>query len=200
MDQHEMLVRMSESITLRRKQLASSIARLYHTPQFEDLVVICEAVEFPCNKAIVCAQSGTIRDLCGNAFVAGERCILRVRCQPLVFHMALEYLYTCDYHFFLDWDFPTKFPAYNQTVPADTEDRLDCCELSLHLQVYILAKCLRIPGLRYLSAYKVVSVLERTSFSTVFLRFVREVYGHISAEESLLKSLVIGYANRVIYR
>lgn len=33
--------------------------------------------------------------------------------------MAFEYLYTCDYSFYLDWGFPTRFTAEGQTVPSD---------------------------------------------------------------------------------
>lgn len=131
--------------------------------------------------------------------------------------MALEYLYTCDYSFYLDWGFPTRFTAEGQTVPGDpvgmervrmglkgqkltySLDRLDCCELSLHLQVHILAQCLGIQPLMYLSAYKIVRVLSRTSFPTVFPRFVREVYKTFPRKNFLVKRLVVDHAVKVIY-
>ncbi|KAI9374636.1 hypothetical protein BJX61DRAFT_540646 [Aspergillus egyptiacus] len=165
---------------------------------FFDMVIICRDVKFRCHKAIVCAQSKTIRDCCIQASVRAHSCTIKLRCHPLVFRMALEYLYTCDYKFFLNWDFPTRFQAEGQTVPVDCEDRLDSIELSLHLQVYILAKCLRIPALKYLSAVKISEVLQRSSFPTVFPRFVREVYKLFPRENMLIKRVVLDHMVKVM--
>ncbi|KAL4923362.1 BTB/POZ domain-containing protein [Aspergillus undulatus] len=162
------------------------------------MTVACREVGFRCHKAIVCAQSKVIRDCCQEASVREHTCVVKVKCHPLVFRCALEYLYTCDYEFHLNWDFPTRFLAEGQTVPVDTVDRLDCCELSLHLQVHVLANCLRILALKYFSAYKIVCVLQRASFPTVFPRFVREVYKTIPKENGIVKRLLIDHADKVI--
>jgi len=45
--------------------------------------------------------------------------MIRLRCHPLPFRLALEYFYTCDYRFFYAWDFPAHFLADGQTVPVD---------------------------------------------------------------------------------
>ncbi|KAL4914451.1 hypothetical protein BDW62DRAFT_143804 [Aspergillus aurantiobrunneus] len=192
---------MSGKMTFRRNFLVASLTRLITNPEFaelSDMSVMCRQVRFRCHKAIVCAQSKTIMECCKKASVRTQGCTIKVKCHPLVFRMALQYFYTCDYDFFLGWDFPTRFLAQGQTVPADPVDRLDCCELSLHLQVHVLATCLRIPGLKSLSVFKIATVLQRTSFPTVFPRFVREVYRTISKKNAILKRLVVEHADRVI--
>ncbi|KAL2821802.1 hypothetical protein BDW59DRAFT_149812 [Aspergillus cavernicola] len=188
---------------LRRKHLVWSLSRLVHHPvlaSFSDMVVVCgsENISFRCHKAIVCAQSVAIRECCSNASVRDQSCAIKIKCHPLVFRMAVEYFYTCDYEFFLDWDFPTWFSAEGQAVPVDYVDRLDCCELSLHLQVHILAKCLRIPGLRYLSAWKISSLLQKASLPTVYPRFVREVYTRITKEDAIIKRVIVDHAEQVV--
>ncbi|KAL4782780.1 hypothetical protein BJX76DRAFT_368870 [Aspergillus varians] len=197
----ENMVWMSTSMAIRRKELVASLTRLIMNPDFADLsdmTIACQNERFRCHKAVVCAQSATIRNCCKESPVKGEGCIIKVKCHPLVFQMTLEYLYTCDYRFYLAWNFPTRFLAGGQTVPVDPIDRLDCCELSLHLQVHVLAQCLRIPGLKYLAAFNIVRVLQRTSFPTVFPRFVREVYKSLSTKNALVKRLVIDHADKVI--
>ncbi|OJJ06123.1 hypothetical protein ASPVEDRAFT_312185 [Aspergillus versicolor CBS 583.65] len=199
---HEALVWMSGSITCRRRELTKSLFSLLADPdfsEFSDMTILCRDIRFPCHKAIVCSQSTTIRNSYKEAAMDANTCAVKIKCHPLVLRMALEYLYTCDYSFYLDWGFPTRFTAEGQTVPGDPVDRLDCCELSLHLQVHILAQCLGIQPLMYLSAYKIVRVLSRTSFPTVFPRFVREVYKTFPRKNFLVKRLVVDHAVKVIY-
>ncbi|KAL4944677.1 hypothetical protein BDV06DRAFT_232766 [Aspergillus oleicola] len=195
------IVHISGNMVMRRKELVSNLTRLILEPRFGDLTdmtVACREVGFRCHKAIVCAQSKVIRNCCLGVSVGERPCIVKIKCHPLVFRCALEYLYTCDYPFYLNWDFPTKFLATGQTVPADPVDRLDCCELSLHLQVHILANCLRIPALKYFSAWRISRVLERSSFPTVFPRFVREVYKTIPRQNAIVKRILIDHADKVI--
>ncbi|KAL4864504.1 hypothetical protein BDV12DRAFT_205657 [Aspergillus spectabilis] len=195
------ILRKSASRTIRQRQLLTSIGRIYNDPkfvEFSDMAVDCRGKIFKVHKAIVCAQSGTIRDCCKEVSVKGSPCIVRVKCHPLVFQMAIEYFYTCDYQFYLDWDFPTRFLVEGQSVPGDGFDRLDCIELSLHLQIHLFAKSLRIPGLKYLSAFKIHQVLSRAAFPTVFPRFVREVYKTITRENAFLRRLLVNHAEKVI--
>ncbi|OJJ56601.1 hypothetical protein ASPSYDRAFT_59874 [Aspergillus sydowii CBS 593.65] len=201
--QRETLVWMSGSITTRRRVLTKSLLRLLADPDFSgfsDMTIICRDIKFQCHKAIVCSQSTTIRNSYKEAAMDANSCVVKIKCHPLVFRMAFDYLYTCDYSFYLDWGFPTRFTAEGQTVPSDPCDRLDCCELSLHLQVHILAQCLGIQPLIYLSAYKIVRVLSRASFPTVFPRFVREVYKTFPRRNFLVKRLVVDHAVKVIYQ
>ncbi|KAL4805047.1 hypothetical protein BDV18DRAFT_161443 [Aspergillus unguis] len=194
------LIWKSGSITLRRKELVMSISRLMTSPScasFFDLTVACQDVRFRCHKAIVCAQSTTIRDTVLSASDKAQHCSIKIKCHPLVFRMALEYFYRCDYDFYLAYDFPSRFMADGQTVPADSIDRLDCCELSVHLQVHLLAHCLRIKPLKYLSAYKIIRVLQRASFPSVYPRFVREVYQTIKKNGALMKRLLVYHAEKV---
>lgn len=90
--------------------------------------------------------------------------------------------------------------GHEDTKSHYISDRLDCCELSLHIQVHILAQCLGIQPLIYLSAYKIVRVLSRASFPTVFPRFVREVYKTFPRRNFLVKRLVVDHAVKVIYQ
>ncbi|KAL2835950.1 hypothetical protein BJY01DRAFT_252262 [Aspergillus pseudoustus] len=188
----ELMVHHCMRMGFRRKQLVASLGRLMLSLEFHDMIVVCgfRQVMFRCHKAIVYAQSKSIRQ---------ENPTIRLSCHPLPFRLALEYFYTCDYHFFYRWDFPAHFQADGQTVPVDYVDRLDCCELSLHLQIHILALRLRTPGLKYLSAAKIIETLGRSAFPTVFPRFVREVYKMVTKENALVKRLLVKYAIQVIH-
>ncbi|KAL4960990.1 BTB/POZ domain-containing protein [Aspergillus stella-maris] len=195
------IIHFSGNMVMRRKELVHNLTRLILDPCFSDLTdmtVAARHVGFRCHKAIVCAQSRVIREACREVGVGERPCIVKIKCHPLVFRCALEYLYTCDYTFYLRWDFPTGFLAMGQTVAVDPVDRLDCCELSLHLQVHILANCLRIPSLKYFTLWRIARVLERSSFPTVFPRFVREVYRTIPRQNALVKSILIDHADKVI--
>ncbi|KAL3463656.1 hypothetical protein BJX64DRAFT_287127 [Aspergillus heterothallicus] len=196
----ELMVQHCMRIAFRRKQLVASIGRLMLDHDFNDMTVVCGSrqVEFRCHKAIVYAQSKSIRSVCRAAGVRAQDPTIRLRCHPLPFRLALEYFYTCDYHFFYAWNFPAYFLAEGQTIPVDYVDRLDCCELSLHLQIYMLAIRLRSPGLKYLSATKMIETLERSSFPTVFPRFVREVYKTLTKHNALVKRLLVKFAIEVI--
>ncbi|KKK17659.1 hypothetical protein ARAM_002918 [Aspergillus rambellii] len=200
--QHEDAVVLKyKSKVYARQQLALSIRRsqLIHDdsllPNLElsDFVIVCGEKSFRCHKVIICVQSLVVKEYCRTPLQA-----LRIRFHPLVVQMMLEYLYTCNYHFYLDYNFPTRFQAEGQTVPADYVDRLDCCELSFHLQMHILATRLRIVGLKYLSTYKVLEVLYRSSFATVLPRFAREVYKLITRKNAMMRRAVVGYATRVL--
>jgi hypothetical protein len=50
-----------------------------------------------------------------------EACTGRIRLpdHPLVVLLLLDYLYTSDYTFYLDYDFPASFLAEGQTPPGD---------------------------------------------------------------------------------
>ncbi|KAL5340636.1 hypothetical protein BJX70DRAFT_396614 [Aspergillus crustosus] len=195
-------IRKAASRSIRQRQLVHAIGRSYtgrQLDEFTDMMVHCYGGKiFRVHKVIVLAQSVTIRECCREASVNGHHCMLRINCHPLVFQMVIQYLYTCDYTFFLDWNFPTRFLAEGQTVPGDGFDRLDCCELSLHLQVHILAKALRINGLKYLSAHKCNVILCRSAFPTVFPRFVREVYKLLPRRNAFMRQLVVNHAEKVI--
>ncbi|KAL4747328.1 hypothetical protein BDW72DRAFT_209676 [Aspergillus terricola var. indicus] len=191
----------SGSITIRRKELVhhidNTLIRDRESAFLSDMIVECQNIEFPCHKAIVCAQSPTIRACVQKASVRARRCRVKIKCHPLVFRMAIEFLYTCNYDFFMDFGFSSRFMAKGQTVSADPIDRLDCCELSLHLQVHILAQRLRIRALKFYAVNRIVSVLQRTSFPTVYPRFVREVYWTIKEKDTLMKRVVTAHADRV---
>ncbi|KAL4760433.1 BTB/POZ domain-containing protein [Aspergillus foveolatus] len=191
----------SGSITVRRKELVhhieNTLIRDRESAFLSDMIIECQNIEFPCHKAIVCAQSPTIRACVQKAPVRARRCRIKIKCHPLVFRMAIEFLYTCNYDFFMDFGFPSRFMAKGQTVSADPIDRLDCCELSLHLQVHVLAQRLRIRALKFYTVNRIVSVLQRTSFPTVYPRFVREVYWTIKEKDTLVKRVVTAHADRV---
>ncbi|KAL4904389.1 hypothetical protein BDW74DRAFT_30093 [Aspergillus multicolor] len=189
------------SITLRRKELAHNLTKFLHEPDnadFCDLIINCRGKEFPCHRAIVCAQSPVIRDIVRDKSDRKRFCRVKIKCHPLVARIMIQYLYTCDYQFCLGYGFPSRFTAAGQTVSADPIDRLDCCELALHLQVHNMARSLLIRGLVYLSAAKVNEVLKRTSFPTVFPRFVREVYTTIRKKDALMKRIVTYHADKVV--
>ncbi|KAL4995427.1 hypothetical protein BDV10DRAFT_188061 [Aspergillus recurvatus] len=192
----------SGSITIRRKELVHHIDNtLIKDPEsafLSDMIIECRNIEFPCHKAIVCAQSPTIKACVQKASVRTRRCRVKIKCHPLVFRMVIEFLYTCNYDFFMGFGFSSRFMAEGQTIPADPIDRLDCCELSLHLQVHVLARRLRIRALKFFSVNKIVSVLQRTSFPTVYPRFVREVYWTIKEKDALMKRIVTTHADKVI--
>ncbi|KAL4882219.1 hypothetical protein BJY04DRAFT_217544 [Aspergillus karnatakaensis] len=191
-------LRKAASKTLRQRQLLTSLERLYYDPSLKDLcdmTVQCRGKSFKVHRAIICAQSEVISR---SILEAEYPYILKLKCHPLVFEMTVQYLYTCDYTFFLDWNFPTRFLSEGQSVPGDGIDRLDCCELFLHMQVHKLAKYLRIPGLKYLSALKIMRVLYRSAFPVVFPRFVREVYKTTKHPNSFLRTLCVDYAQRVV--
>ncbi|KAL6234885.1 hypothetical protein BDW75DRAFT_230780 [Aspergillus navahoensis] len=189
------------SITIRRKELVHHIDKtLIKDPEsafLSDMIIECRNIEFPCHKAIICAQSPTIRACIQKAPGRARRCKVKIKCHPLVFRMVIEFLYTCNYDFFMDFGFPSRFMAEGQTISADPIDRLDCCELSLHLQVHVLAHRLRIRALKFYTVHKIVSVLRRTSFPTVYPRFVREVYWTIKEKDALMKRIVTTHADKV---
>ncbi|KAL4978936.1 hypothetical protein BDW66DRAFT_157805 [Aspergillus desertorum] len=199
--QEEIYVVTSGSITIRRKELVhhidNTLIKDRESAFLSDMVIECQNIEFPCHKAIVCAQSPTIRACVQKASVGARRCRVKIKCHPLVFRMAVEFLYTCNYDFFMNFGFPGRFMAEGQTISADPIDRLDCCELSLHLQVHVLAQRLRIRALRFYSVNKIVSVLQRASFPTVYPRFVREVYWTIKEKDALMKRIVTTHADKV---
>ncbi|KAJ0418227.1 hypothetical protein BJY00DRAFT_315121 [Aspergillus carlsbadensis] len=196
----EWMVYCCTRVGYRRKQLVASLGRLMFSPDFYDMTIVCGSrnVEFRCHKAIVYAQSRKIRLMCRAAGVGEETPVLRIGCHPLPLRLAMEYLYTVDYHFFYKWDFPPHFQARGQTIPVDYVDRLDCCELSLHLQIHLLAIRLCIPGLKYLSASNIIQTLGRSAFPTVFPRFVREVYATVTKQHALIKRLLVKYAVGVV--
>ncbi|KAL2839995.1 hypothetical protein BJX68DRAFT_190218 [Aspergillus pseudodeflectus] len=196
----EAMVYYCRRMGFRRKQLVASLGRFMLNHEFHDMTIVCgnRNVEFPCHKAIVYAQSKKIRSMCREADVGEQNPVVRIICHPLPFRLTMEYLYTCDYHFFYKWDFPSHFQAQGQTIPVDYVDRLDCCELSLHLQIHLLAIRLRIPGLKYLSANNMIQTLGRSAFPTVFPRFVREVYAIIKKQNALIKRLLVKYTVGVV--
>lgn len=79
-----------------------------------------------------------------------------------------------------------------------TPDRLHCCELSIHIHVFLLADRLLIRGLKHLARHKFTESLERASFPTVFPRVVREVYAMTTAHHRLLRKAVVNFTVEVL--
>ncbi|KAG2026369.1 hypothetical protein GB937_001879 [Aspergillus fischeri] len=183
--------------TNRRNEMSSSIATLRANPKYSDFLILCGAHVFPAHKAIICSQSDFFTKVFDSHFSVGyrEACTGRIRLpdHPLVVLLLLDYLYSSDYTFYLDYDFPTSFLAEGQSPPGDLVDRLHCCELSVHIHVFLVADRLLIRGLKYLAKEKFADILRKASFPTVYPRAVREVYTMTSIHHRLLRDVVVDF-------
>ncbi|GAQ08816.1 hypothetical protein ALT_6137 [Aspergillus lentulus] len=179
--------------TNRRNEMSSSIATLRANPKYSDFLILCGGHIFPAHKAIICSQSDFFAKVFDSHF--SEACTGRIRLpdHPLIVLLLLDYLYSSDYTFYLDYDFPTSFLAEGQSPPGDLVDRLHCCELSVHIHVFLLADRLLIRGLKYLAKEKFAEILRKASFPTVYPRAVREVYTTTSIHHRLLRDVVVDF-------
>ncbi|RLL97594.1 hypothetical protein CFD26_105157 [Aspergillus turcosus] len=177
--------------TNRRNEMPSSIATA--NPKYSDFLILCGEHIFPAHKAIICSQSDFFAKVFDSHF--SEACTGRIRLpdHPLVVLLLLDYLYTSDYTFYLDYDFPSSFLAEGQTPPGDLVDRLHCCELSVHIHMFLIADRLLISGLKNLAKQKFADILRKASFPTVYPRAVREVYTMTSIHHQLLRDVIVDF-------
>ncbi|KAH1295026.1 hypothetical protein KXW98_008177 [Aspergillus fumigatus] len=105
--------------TIRRNEMSSSVSALRANPKYSDFLILCGSHIFLAHKAIVCSQSDFFAKVFDSHF--SEACTGRIRLSdhPLVVLLLLDYLYSSDYTFYLDYDFHTSFLAEGQSPPGD---------------------------------------------------------------------------------
>ncbi|KAE8149599.1 hypothetical protein BDV25DRAFT_156012 [Aspergillus avenaceus] len=167
-------------------------------PKYDDqFTIVCNGRYFQACKSNICSQSEFFAT--ASAFGLLEP-LKKVEFpdHPLVVKMMLAYLCRGDYEFYMHYGFDLKTAQNNRGPPADITDRLHCCELSLHIQVFILADRVQMTSLRDVSRTKFMAALETANFANVIPWAVKEVYELTSDRHQVLRNTIIEYVNRAL--
>ncbi|KAB8233406.1 hypothetical protein ETB97_001360 [Aspergillus alliaceus] len=183
----------------RKDALLTSVSKLLLDSQYSDFTILCGGYRFPVHKAVICPQSEFFAKAMNGSFFEAKSNEIVLPDDPLVVRMMLDYFYKSDYTFYMDYGFPSSKGIEGVDLPSDMIDRLDCCELSLHLKVILLAYRLLLTTFRNLATRKFFQVLYKASFSTVFPRAVKEAYAATTGHHRLIRRNIVTFAFRVLH-